>query len=157
MPGVPDSGKDQGQDQGVPEMVVPFATSSDHLPGQVQPTAEDQDRAYVANEPLLVQAAYLYLSDKSVALWGDWTITSPDRRLQAARWLATQVEGVQAKSDHLRGWRAAEKLKDHGPEESTDCECPSIASCWGGQTRHWVPTVRCMHLAETVIPLGDIN
>ena len=40
-------------------------------------------------------AAYEYLSDRHTTLWADFDISEPERREQAARWLALQVEGVQ--------------------------------------------------------------
>lgn len=51
-------------------------------------------RVNLKKEPIEVQAAFKYLSEKPYSLWGDWMISDPKRRLEAARWLAKQYEGV---------------------------------------------------------------
>jgi hypothetical protein len=45
-------------------------------------------------ESVTVQACYEYLSRQPYQLWGDWIISHPDRRLEAARWLARQISEV---------------------------------------------------------------
>lgn len=39
-------------------------------------------------------AAYHYLSELPVTLWAEWEIAKPDRRLEAAKWLSTQILAV---------------------------------------------------------------
>jgi len=47
-------------------------------------------------EPLLVRAAFLYLSRQPMNMWADWDISKPERRLLAARWLAVQFEAMDS-------------------------------------------------------------
>ena len=51
-------------------------------------------------DPLL-EAAFAYLSDYHATLWGDWDISRPDRRRQAARWLADQTRHVLSRIPEL--------------------------------------------------------
>lgn len=49
---------------------------------------------------------YLYLSEKPATLWADWNISDPQRRQQAANWLARQIEGVYEFQDRNYGVKA---------------------------------------------------
>jgi hypothetical protein len=46
----------------------------------------------ITGEPVLVRAAFLYLSRKGAILWMDWLIGNVEQRLKAARWLAKQYD-----------------------------------------------------------------
>lgn len=49
----------------------------------------------LATETIEVQAAYTYLSGLGYTIWGDWLISDPARRLEAAKWLGRQFNGVE--------------------------------------------------------------
>jgi hypothetical protein len=51
-------------------------------------------RELLSGEGKLVNDCFLYLSDTGYTLWANWLISSPDRRLEAARWLASQITAV---------------------------------------------------------------
>lgn len=55
---------------------------------------EDAVITRALNADPLVKRCWQYLSSLGVVLWGDFDISIPMRRLDAAKWLARQVEGV---------------------------------------------------------------
>lgn len=56
--------------------------------------AASSDDIDLTNESMYVRASFLYLSRLPYSQWSIWDISSPDRRLIAARWLAEQFEAI---------------------------------------------------------------
>lgn len=52
-------------------------------------------------EPRVVQVAYMYLGTLGCTLWRDWIIATPEGRLTAARWLASQYMALHVRLTNI--------------------------------------------------------
>jgi hypothetical protein len=98
-----DSSMRNGADGGRESELVSWHSAYRHTDTTVSPqtgtvdSLRDMDGEGLAGldkERLLVRAAFKYLSTRYYSQWGIWEITRPDHRLEAAKWLADQIDNV---------------------------------------------------------------